>query len=399
MALPGFQYTDLNIGVETVDPIKRVVQYVDFNIGLEAADQRDAVGYADFNIGLEKAPRVGAEYSDFNIHLATSQYKHGVYLDFNIDPNETPVPHIWYVRPQYGKEGLLFNIYGQGFGVTQGEFDGKVVLNGIECTATQWQLIPAYSTKALRVGAGMRSNNIFVPLVGSGTSYIPGSYHASLTTRVANTSDPSSYIVLAAGDVVEFDLVNRTNQTPLAEDLYFYPVFQKFQANGSIISWTQAALNNLPSDQEGRGWFSRLPHLYGQVQHRRFVIPGNLNGVRTGNWGVGVAGKTFEGRPVWITDFTKFVIRSSDGTVKRWVTADDGSPVRLGFTSSMNTPHELDGLSSYSAFTQVDFVNTPIGTRPFFIDDGATNVEHEWIVAVVPESAESGMVRVVLEDG
>ena len=386
MPLPGFQYTDLNIGVENVTPIKRVVQYVDFNIGLEPVEILDAVGYADFNVGLEPQPREGAEYSDFNMHTNPGQYRRGVYLDFNIDPETSPVPHIWYIRPQYGKEGLIFNVYGQGLGITQDEFDGKVMLNELECAVTQWMVVPAQATRVLRVGG-------YLP----GTGTIPRGFR--MTPDAANTGENERTVVLETGDIIEFDYTVRTGLAPLEGEIRFVPFFMKRNSAGtSVAAWTEGQLDALPDDQNGIGWFDPMPHVVGLVQHRRFIVPSSLNNQRTADWGIGVMGSYSIGRPNRVADFGGYVIRAADGTVKKWVTRDDGSDARLGFNDAVGSYlSDLTREEASQFWTTVGFINGPTN-QPFYIDDGATNVEHEWIIVVVPEGAESGMVRVVLED-
>jgi hypothetical protein len=51
----------------------------------------------------------------------------------------TPVPHIWYLFPTFGREGWEFKIVGYGFGDTAGEFTGTARLNALAVGIITWQ--------------------------------------------------------------------------------------------------------------------------------------------------------------------------------------------------------------------------------------------------------------------
>lgn len=395
MGLAAVEYTELNIGVENVTPVKRVVQSTDFNIGLEPVDVRDDWEYTEFNVGLQPAPHIGGEYADFNIYTSPGQYHRGVYLDFNIDPNEPPKPHIWYVRPQWGREGLMFNVIGMGFGTTQDEFGGVVRLGPLASPVMQWELQEALTSKALRIGGYASSDADF----GPGLDYFP-----FFTPRRVAQGNLTNTVVLAAGDVIEFDYINRTPTAPIdGDEIHPIPFFAKLNAGATTsASWSTAPTLTTLVDTEGRGWTDLIDTPVGEVVHREFIVPGALSGQRTGQWGVALFGESTLGRPPRIAEFARFVIRDSTGVVKMWVTLDDDTSPAFGWgTGTSWPPAPSSGGTGYAVEGPVNwvvtsFVNSP--TLPPFIDYGATNVEHEWIIVLVPEGAESGMVKVVLED-
>ena len=62
--------------------------------------------------------------------------------DLNVT-DATPTPAIWSVVPSAGQEGWEFRIVGAGFGALQTTYDGFVELNGLGCSITSWELVPA----------------------------------------------------------------------------------------------------------------------------------------------------------------------------------------------------------------------------------------------------------------
>lgn len=53
--------------------------------------------------------------------------------------DDVPTPHIWYVYPDFGREGWEFKVIGYGFGDTQATYNGTVLLNALGCSVIDWQ--------------------------------------------------------------------------------------------------------------------------------------------------------------------------------------------------------------------------------------------------------------------
>lgn len=401
MGRAAVQYSDLNVGVENVSPINRAVAYTDFNIGLEEFDERDGVAYSSFNVGLEVRPHVAVEYSDVNIYPAPGRYKRGAYVDFNVDPTATPVPHIWFVRPQQGKEGLIFNIIGQGFGTTKPEFDGKVMLGDLECTVTQWTTVPPGEGTAFRIaGYWPTPTSTLVTPTGAYWAtaralYNPG--HAG-----GESPDPSNVVTFAAGDTIEFEQT-WIDTTALYGEQAIIPWFQKVNnAMTSVISWNSGVRMTDLVDQYGTT-FNEALYFPGMTRFRKFDVPAGLVGVKAANWGGALVGTGTTGRPDRVTEFQKFVIRDAAGVAKFWVTCDDGAPESHRWGSASGVSGWPIGWSNIGVVGDDNdpwnFVGlvTPSNSEAY-IDWDSTSVAHEHIIAIVPDGAESGMVKVVLED-
>ena len=175
--IPGFAsaYMDLNIGVANYANLPRTVLYTDFNVGIPLPPPLDTFHYVDFNVGLEKKPRLGAEYVDLVIRPAQTKNPRGsAYIDLNIDSTLTPKPHIWYIKPHVGAEGLAFEIVGQGFGNTQGEFDGVVRLGSLQTPVVSWSKIARSGTAPLFIDETAATTNVehqkVIALVPDGAS-------------------------------------------------------------------------------------------------------------------------------------------------------------------------------------------------------------------------------------
>lgn len=153
-------YIDANIGVENVaNP--PVVAYLEMNIGVADIDNPVLTQYAPLNVGVELVPKIEAAYLDLNIYPPTGAYSPAAYLDINTLEGLTPQPHIWWIRPEQGREGFVFNIYGHGFGAFPGEFDGLVKLGDFTCQIASWQIMEAGSPpyEIIR-GAGLEPDTI-----------------------------------------------------------------------------------------------------------------------------------------------------------------------------------------------------------------------------------------------
>lgn len=151
------EYIDINIGVETPTHLDSTVSYLEMNIGIEPTEMLDTIQYAEMNVGVSENLKLAAEYSTLNVFPPTGEYLAAHYSALNVVTDETPVPHIWWIRPEQGKEGYVFNIYGHGFGQFQNEFDGIVKLGNLTCAITRWEVMPrsALTDADLKIMHGM----------------------------------------------------------------------------------------------------------------------------------------------------------------------------------------------------------------------------------------------------
>lgn len=358
------EYIDMNIGV-TDPPIYKLAVYAEMNVGLDLATVvGELVTYAEMNIGAIEQTFQASEYADLNIGPKLNPYEVAEYMDFNVVTDETPVPHIWWIRPEQGKEGYVFNIYGQGFGEFQNQYDGKVLLGNLVCSIARWEIVDAQVVASTVSVIGKAR-----PTAGatSGMAYPWVSLAAATVT-------------FEAGDTIDYDM---RWDTPLSSRLDIFPTFSQA---GNIMG---LGTNLLLNDSTGDAWISDQPEAYGAWHHRHFTVPPGhyLVGKAVTNFGIAWYGfdaaQSFRGGSI-----RSFVIRRADGTVKHWATGDDNlNNVPLVYTANTGT------LQS-STFEQ-DGYEIIQGEG---LDPDTITPEHGWIVAVVPSGAVSSMVRVVLED-
>lgn len=137
-------YLEMNVGLGTL-ATTGAVAYVDMNIGAALVSHMDGVVYSDLNVGIMPKWRQTAAYSDLNIYPPTGQFKASVYSDVNVDTSQ-PVPHLWWIRPEQGREGYVFHLFGHGFGAFENAYDGTVYLGGLACQVTRWLMVPDVTT-------------------------------------------------------------------------------------------------------------------------------------------------------------------------------------------------------------------------------------------------------------
>jgi hypothetical protein len=158
-------YIDLNIGV-TDPPLFGAYVYIDMNVGLDtsAASSLVSTSYIDMNVGVQPKPMGTVAYTDMNVGPVIIFNRAAVqYADMNVRSDITPTPHIWWIRPEQGRWGYGFNIYGHGFGSFQNEYDGVVKLGDFTCQVVEWQEIPAVSPPDTIVRADDPEDDIIKP--------------------------------------------------------------------------------------------------------------------------------------------------------------------------------------------------------------------------------------------
>jgi hypothetical protein len=133
-------YMDVNVGVVTTPP-QSVATYMDVNVGVVESPVNTA-SYMDLNVGpLFTRLRFGLGYMDVNVHPVLVSQAGVAYHDVNVT-SDTPTPHIWWIRPAWGKTGWVFHVFGHGFGSFQNEYNGDVELGGVQMAVLEWELVP-----------------------------------------------------------------------------------------------------------------------------------------------------------------------------------------------------------------------------------------------------------------
>lgn len=152
-----------NIGPDT-GAGKDGAEVLHFNVG--PPDKNDGPGYVFVNVGPIDKNDAGAVIG-FNVGPSDKNDGAGAVL-YDVTTNP-PIPHIWWLEPESGREGDGFLLVGYGFGGTQAEFAGAVMW--------QWS----------------ESLEVSLP-IGTWTAY-PASANAYLPARVidklAGTIDPA----------------------------------------------------------------------------------------------------------------------------------------------------------------------------------------------------------------
>lgn len=357
------EYLEVNIGVEPLQALNAHA-YFDLNIGVGNEQELAAfLAYFDLNIGAEVRSKLAAEYTHVNIYTPTGTYRASAYTDLNALTDLTPTPHIWWIRPEQGREGYVFNIYGHGFGDFQNQHNGTVMLGNIACAIARWERVPAeLLSSTVRVTG--------TPRATTSTTALPTVIVNDVATRL-----------VAAGDIIEYDMLW---EVPSATRLDIFPTFTV-----SGVSEKMGYGANLLNDTTGDPWISDQPEAYGQWHHRRFVVPlgSSLIGKTLSNFGIAWYG--FDGaQPVRTASIRSFVIRSADETPVIWVTGDD----------EQNNP-ALTYIANTGTLTASEFDREGhIIEHGQALDPDIITPEHGWIVAIVPSGAMSASVRVTLEE-
>lgn len=166
------QYIDANIGVQQAAQ-QNAIAYLDMNVGVAAPAPRPAVDYLTMNVGVAPVWLVTALYADMNVYPPTIALTTARYTDMNVLAGARPTPHIWWIRPEQGREGYVFHLYGHGFGGFQNEWDGKVLLGALICPVVRWERITALDPPDQIVRADDPINDVRDPEHGWITVVVP----------------------------------------------------------------------------------------------------------------------------------------------------------------------------------------------------------------------------------
>jgi hypothetical protein len=91
----------------------------------------------DGEVGVGFDPTDGTTWETVPPDGFTLDFRRYLTLDALVDTT-TPIPHIWYLFPTFGREGWEFKIVGYGFGDTQGEHTGTARLNALAVGIITW---------------------------------------------------------------------------------------------------------------------------------------------------------------------------------------------------------------------------------------------------------------------
>ena len=157
-------YLDMNVGVAV--EWSNATAYLDMNVGVAEQDPvGSVVAVADLNVGVDVVWVQTTSYADLNIAPALGAYLPTRYADLNVAAGK-PTPHLWWIRPEQGREGYVFHLYGHGFGAFQAEWDGRVHLGSLICPVIRWLVVPATFTSSedqiISHGSGLEQDQITV---------------------------------------------------------------------------------------------------------------------------------------------------------------------------------------------------------------------------------------------
>ena len=372
------EYIEMNVGVVAPDKLDQTAIYIEMNVGAETVTHPQLMRYVAMNVGVESKVKLSAEYMPMNVYPPTGEYQAAAYTDLNMVTDQTPQPHIWWIRPEQGKEGYVFNIYGHGFGPSRGSYDGKVRLGNYECAIARWEVIPASPRSGVVTAEGTPK----LSGVPTDTSYFTN------LPRLRVRNDIS--YVLQVGDVIEFDIMSDN-------ELQF--IFPSFDVSGTGFPPSSYATSywlarTSLTDQDNHGWDSVWNNFVPNVwKTRRFTIPANTTYTE-------MAGKTisnFDLRWYYIDPLA----RSNKVSVRRWriIPANGSAPIWITGDDEMSVP-----LMTYTAVGGSILHDASYDRTGHVIDHGSgldpdtITPEHGWIVAIVPTGAVSADVHVVLED-
>jgi hypothetical protein len=266
-----------------------------------------------------------------------------------------PEPHIWWIRPEQGKEGYLFNIFGHGFGQVQGLYDGLVYLGGLLCPVVRWVLVPAVNRVSTVRAQGTQGT-------ATGVGSLP------------RVSIHTGTVTLEVGDYIEYDLYQEV-ATNSALPTAFMPSFSYLGLGSALVN-----------DTNGVPWATAPAAALNAWHHRRFNLPSAWAGRTLSDWSLGWYGTG--GTAQMAAQVRSWVIRSASGAVKLWLTGDD----RANTPTLAYTAYASSALTAASYQREDDMIVHGQGLDPDVI-----TVEHGWITVIVPQGAVSAMVKVVLE--
>lgn len=355
------EYLDMNVGAPRPVAIGTVA-YMEMNVGVALPIPQNATGFTDLNIGHIPGWRATSIYSDLNVRPPLVAQSGASYTDMFVDATLKPVPHLWWIRPEQGREGYVFHLYGHGFGSFQNAYLGRVVLGALVCAVVRWLTIPALPRTVTIDVAGTRRSTV------------------SDTLLPNVLIDPGS-VVIAAGDTIEYDV--KWDAALGAQQ----NIFLNFLING-YGNVAMGFSNLLLNDAQGRAWIADLPEAYGSWHHRKFVVPVNHPLVARAISAFNVSWYGFDTSPVVrAASMRSIVVRDAAGAVKRWVTGDFAT-VAAPLTYTPNTGVLMSATSTRDS----DIIIHGQGLDPDVITP-----EHGWVTVVVPSGAVSAMVKVVLE--
>ena len=358
------KYIDANVGVLNAATISKAVAYLEMNVGVELkATLPSTAAYLPMNVGIQDNLKISAEYITLNVYPPTGKHQAATYLDLNMVTDQTPTPHIWWIRPEQGREGYVFNIYGHGFGDFQNQYDGKVRIGNLVCPIARWEKVnPEVLYGVVTVSGRPRS--------------------VASTTAIPYVLLTNATRIMQAGDVIEFDM--RWDATPGTRP----DIFPFFNYTGFSFPIGYGSPGTL-YDTTGEPWVSDQPEAYGAWHHRKFVVPAGhfLVGKNITNIGIAWYGSDVS-VPLRTGSIRDFVIRDASGTAVIRPTGDgDSAPPLLTYVANTGV------LDSVTYATETHRI-----VQGQALDPDVITPEHGWIVAIVPGGATSSMVSVTLED-
>lgn len=361
-------YMEMNVGVNS-NARRTALAYLDMNVGvLPTGTVLRTTRYAEMNVGVLPRWKQTTSYLDLNVYPPTSAHRMASYADMDVT-TDRPIPHIWWIRPEQGREGYVFHIFGHGFGAFENQYDGTVLIGNLMCQVTRWVRVPRAVLPSTVHAVGTRAVSV------SPGTVTPGRY-------IYNAQDSAT---LQVGDTIEFDQKwDTTGGVAL-------PVYATFYSGANNPG---SSVGNTLTDTNGVSWTGEPAGAgNGEWVHRKFVIPASGNGSVWAGRSISSFGIMWFGTGLGALGMSirSFVVRAANGDLKVWATNDDK---HLGSMDSNYISVNGSALISAEAVQVSDTIIHGQGLDPDVITP-----EHGWITVVVPPGAVSAMVKVVLEGG
>lgn len=366
VALAGAFYVDENVGVEYNTPRMSSSVYIDENVGMVFDTIYDDAVYLDLNVGIGTVvPLIFAsEFLDENITPSWGEnVAAAVYMDIDIDPSKHPVPHLWWVVPEHGQEGWIFHLFGHGFGQSQSEFAGRVLVNELQSGIVDWSLIRS----------SLQRNEL------------------SLTARQGTSNGNRLKVLLASAPVPSMQMF--TGDSVVWEEYWDTPPVSNLGFGISfILRGTERGSFSDASGTDDNGMLlragtARSPAYKTWLRHSYTVVPAD-NGGSIGNFYLNFINDSTSAYEAGVRIRNVGVKDGTTGNVKWWALP----PSVVSFTPP--TPITAEGGSA--------IISSTVWSPDVIIDKGSGLTdqvilpEHGHLVVSVPDGAVSGPVTVRL---
>jgi len=132
----------------TVSPDAPAFGYLYINVGVDISHDQSTAETLTLNTGVDiEHDQAAAETVTANVGVDAEHDQAATGYIYTFQTGDVPTPHIWYLRPNFGREGWEYKVVGHGFGATQGTYAAaQVLLNTLGCSIISWATIAATDT-------------------------------------------------------------------------------------------------------------------------------------------------------------------------------------------------------------------------------------------------------------